>query len=1348
MKRLVVLPVLLLIFLVGNAGVQKPSPDNTNAGGPIYDRWGQAIDLGKLPPSVNRPVDFSNEVKPILESSCLNCHGPQSPGSGFRLDNRKDALKGGRFGVDIFPGASFKSPLIHYVASLVDGMEMPPQGHGEPLTERQIGLLRAWVDQGVPWTDERAPDATSAEKATAGGEKPNMTAALPPPLKRVIDFVNDVRPILASRCYSCHGANKQSDGLRWDVRELAFQGGISGPTILPGHSAKSRIIQFVSGIPADKLMPRAGDRLTDEEIGLLRAWIDQGAQWPEDYDPKKYSPSQGHWAYRPLVSPHLPTVKDKSWPRTPIDHFILAKLEEKGLKPSPPADKRTLFRRVTLNLTGLQPTPEEYRDFLGDDSPGAYARVVGRLLASPRYGERWARHWMDVVHYADSQGHDQDRPRENSWPYRDYLIRSFNQDKAYARFLEEQLAGDVLYPDDPAGIIATGFIVAGPFDESSMIFIVDDTLDKKQAQNLDRDDMLMTTMSTFLSTTVHCARCHDHKFDPISQTEYYNLQSVFAGIDRADRPYDPDPKIHLVRQPLLKKKMALEVKQKFLSDRVAATKNPEIDTLDVRIESLNTDLEGRAKLTDDETSPTLGYQSEVSPSTEKPKWVQVELEKSMPIDQIILVPVHLPDDPGFGFPARFRVDISNDASFTSFQTVADHSEADFHNPGATPYGIQIRGQMTHYIRVTALPAPAGVDYWLLALAELLAYAGAKNVAFGAKVTASDSTESQPEKFEIQPKWSRANLVNGYTSLVSLEYLGLAKESPKNGYLSEIASSSLTEKWVQVNLGKPIPIEQIRLLPAHPKENPDAPGFGFPLRFKIESFNQTDFTKRQALIDHVHLDFSNPGDRPVEFSGEFAPAQFVRVTATRLGPVTDGYAFALAELQIYSDGENVAAGAVVLALDSLDNDLWSKKALVDNYTSRLGIGEPVTAVKSAGRAGEIELQIEKLSVEREALVFSLADPALHAELDNLDQKLAEVKRQLAALPPSQMVYAATADFAPFNKFKPTKGIPRPVHRLGRGEITNSGELAIPGALSLVPGLDAHFDLEDPKDEAGRRAALAKWITSPKNVLTWRSIVNRIWHYQFGRGLVDTPNDFGHIASPPSHPELLDWLAVWFLENGSSMKKLHKMILTSSVYLQSSQDHPEFSKMDAENRYLWRMNRRRLDAESIRDSVLQASGKLDLTMGGPPVKPFDYQAPNPGATPLINYKTFDVDNPANFRRSVYRWVFRTRPDPFMEVLDSPDASELAATRNVSTTALQALAMWNNSFMVKQSEHLAARVAKEEAGSDLGAQITAAYWRVLCRPPTASETKDLVAYAARHGMANACRLIFNTNEYTFVN
>jgi hypothetical protein len=298
---------------------------------------------------------------------------------------------------------------------------------------------------------------------------------------------------------------------------------------------------------------------------------------------------------------------------------------------------------------------------------------------------------------------------------------------------------------------------------------------------------------------------------------------------------------------------------------------------------------------------------------------------------------------------------------------------------------------------------------------------------------------------------------------------------------------------------------------------------------------------------------------------------------------------------------------------------------------------------------------------------------------------------------------------------------------------------------VSGLEARFRLADPNSEGSRRVALARWISDPKNPLTWRSIVNRVWHYHFGKGIVETPNDFGRMGAQPTHPELLDWLAVSFQEHGGSLKWLHRLIATSAVYRQWSRHIPRFAAIDGDNRYLWRMNRTRLDAEEVRDAVLLAAGKLDRTMGGPSVKQFT-MSPGIHVTPVVDYTNFDVDRPGNYRRSVYSFVFRTLPDPLMEALDCPDSSQLTPARTVSVTPLQALAMLNNKFMVRMSEHLAARAAA--AGGELPAQISAVYHLALGREPAAKERTLLIEYAGKHGMANACRVILNSNEFMFVN
>jgi hypothetical protein len=352
-------------------------------------------------------------------------------------------------------------------------------------------------------------------------------------------------------------------------------------------------------------------------------------------------------------------------------------------------------------------------------------------------------------------------------------------------------------------------------------------------------------------------------------------------------------------------------------------------------------------------------------------------------------------------------------------------------------------------------------------------------------------------------------------------------------------------------------------------------------------------------------------------------------------------------------------------------------------------------------------------------------------------------ELAALPPPQTVFAASNSFKPDGNFKPAVK-PREVRLLRRGDIHQPQQEAVAGTISCLPDLESRFALEHPDDEGARRAALARWLVDPQNVLTWRSIANRVWHYHFDRGIVDTPNDLGAMGGQPSHPELLDWLAVELRDGGGSLKKLHRLIVCSATYRQSSQIDEERARVDADNRLLWRMNRTRLDAESIRDAVLQISGKLDLTMGGPSVKQF-VQSPGIHVTPNVDYLGFNVDDPANYRRSIYRFLFRTLPDPFMESLDCPDGSQLAPGRSASVTALQALAMLDDRFIIRQSEHTAARLT--QAAATPPEQIGELFRLVLLRDPAPAETAAWQAYAEQHGLANACRLMFNTNEFIFI-
>lgn len=952
---------------------------------------------------------------------------------------------------------------------------------------------------------------------------PALTLAADP---RKIDFTRDVQPIFTAHCVSCHGEKKQKAGLRLDRRPDAMLAKI----IKPGSGSESKLFQLVASKDVDERMPQDGKPLSPEQIAVLKAWIEQGSKWPSS-DPDQ-------WSLRPLNSPMVPIAPGVN----PIDAFVHAKLAEKGFSPATPADKRTSIRRLTFDLHGLPPTPEEIEAFVNDRSPDAYERLVNRLLASPRYGERWARHWMDIAHFAETHGHDQDAVRENAWPYRDYLIRSLNADKPYARFVQEQIAGDVLVRDDPSVIAALGFLAAGPWDESSQKDIRDDTIDKKAAQYIDRDDMITTVFTAIASTSIHCARCHDHKFDPIPQTEYYGLQAVFAGVDRANRAYDADPVVAKTRRELLTKKADI------VAGRFDLAKSQEA------VEAWEKQFGSRVS------------QWRLLKATATAKSSKVE-----------------PDRDG------------------SYRFTGPRPDKDTYTFTATTERP-----------ITALRLEVLID------------------------------DSLPHK-------------------------GPGRQDNGNLHLSE----------VRVKVGEtPIVIASA-----------------------FADFNQAGWEISRAIDGEPDTAW---GIYPAV--GKSHEAVFVlKQQIVRNSTIT-------VELDQLHGGGHLIGRARLSGTDDA--------APTVNVTP---IPPQITAILAVASAKRSESQRKELA----SYVL-----------------LAEIETQIAALPKPQMVYAATSDFETIGSFKPPKG-PRPVHMLRRGDITKPLEEVKSGTLSCVKG-PPPLSIADPANEAQRRAALAKWLTDRNNVLTWRSIVNRVWHYHFGRGIVATPNDFGRMGATPSHPELLDWLAIWFRDSGGSLKELHRLIVTSDTYKQSSAFNPEYARTDADNAFLWRMNRTRLDAESARDAILSVSGKLDNRMGGPSAQHF---ALSKGihVTPNVEYDKFDVDSPAARRRSVYRFIFRTLPDPFYEALDCPDASQFTPVRAASVTALQALAMMNDRFTVRYAEHFASRLHSEMM--DRPGQVARAYRLALGRAPSDRESKHLADYAEKHGMANACRLLLNCNEFLFV-
>ena len=968
-----------------------------------------------------------------------------------------------------------------------------------------------------------------------------------------VSFKDHVAPILRAKCVRCHGADARKGGLALDTAAHLAEGGDEGPAIEVGKPEESPLLEKISG--PKPTMPKGGKPLTDAEVAVIRRWIASGAGWPEGLvlEAPKADPADW-WAVKPLVRPAVPRVRAVGRMRTPIDAFLLQALEAKGLTFRVEADRPTLIRRLTFDLTGLPPTPEEIDAFVGDPSKDAYERLVDRLLASPAYGERWGRHWLDVAHYGDSHGYDKDKRRDRAWPYRDWVIGAFNNDLPYDRFITDQIAGDVLRAGDPNALIATGFVAAGPWDFVGHVELGEATLEKAKTRSLDRDDMVTNAITSFDSLTVGCARCHDHKFDPIPQKDYYRLQAVFAGVDRGERPFDLTD-VQARQAELGRKRAEASARRDALEARIRAKTSPELTALENRVTEL-----GRE------------YTAMVDPNA--------------PID-----------------------------------------------------------------------------------------------------------------------------------------------SPTNGYHSGIYSKPETPVWVQVDLGKRLPIDEIRIHPARPTDFTDSPGFGFPEVWRLEASDDPQFARPVVVMQEARSEGERVPDEPRIVRPTGLVARYVRMSADRLWKRSGDYVFALAELEVLSGGANAARGAAVGASDTIEAGRWSTKYLVDGFSSRHAL--PAADDPKALRKADLRFRIDTLEAERRRLSDSLIEPSLRIELQAVKDALKVLEREAAAIKPGLTVYAP----------KPLER-PRPIFVLGRGEVEKPGESVSAGALGCVPGLSADFAAAGD-DEGKRRAMLAVWVADPRNVLTWRSIVNRVWHYHFGRGIVDTPNDFGRNGSAPTHSALLDWLAVEFREGRKSLKDLHRLIVRSEAYRQASTDDPTARAVDADDRLLWRQNRRRLEAESLRDAVLAVSGRLDRRMGGPAYEPFRFKDDH---SPTYDHDDVaHATDPATFRRTVYRFAVRSVPDPFVECLDGADPNANVPVRNTTITPLQALALLNDPFMLVQATSFADSI--QAATADPAARIDLAYRRAFGRLPKADERQALTSYAERFGLARAFRLLLNANEFLFV-
>jgi len=798
--------------------------------------------------------------------------------------------------------------------------------------------------------------------------------------------------IIAANCVGCHGALIKNAGLDLRKRDTILKGGERGAAVSPGNPDLSRIYRQVAHLDEPHMPP--GRKLSGEDIDTLKTWIARGVPYEDILDQKDedaraalakledrpITPAERKWwAFQKVATPAPPVLQNKSWARNAVDQFLLASMEKKGLTPSPQTDKRSLARRAFLDLTGLPPTPSELKEFLDDQRPEAFDRLTDKLLDSPHYGERWARHWLDLVRFSDSGGFEYDRERDNAWRYRDYVIRAFNNDKPYDRFVKEQLAGDELYPDNVEARIATGYLRLG----------VENNIKTEQTRIDELDDIVVTTANSLLGVTVGCARCHNHKFDPIAQKDYYRMQAVFFGAKAEERP--------------------------------------------------------------------LGTAAELAKSKEATKAIE-EMQK----------------------PLR--------------------------------------------------------------------------------------------------KEMRA-------------------------------------------------VEQ-------------------PTRDKIVA------RRKAELPEYMRLALATPMEKR-------------------------------------TDGQKLNANQVEKTLEN---------------------------------------------IREEDLIAEMPPPA-RAKRELLQAQFDDLDRQKPKLETAMAMTEAGRD-APASYF------------LHRGNVGQKGSRMTPGVLSAA--FEGEWQFPAPPADAKssfRRAGFAEWVTSPDNPLTARVMVNRIWQNHFGEGIVRTPSNFGKMGERPTHPELLDYLATEFVQSGWSIKHIHRLIMKSSAYRMASDDIEANRKIDEDNKLVWRMPRRRVEGEVIRDAVLATAGTLDRGVGGPAVYPYiDPVLFQSSSKRSWNGKA--VNDPSTYRRSVYVFSKRTIPLPMLETFDRPDTMSSCGRRNRSTIAPQALILMNNEFIGTQAKHFAQRL-EAEAGADTTAQVKLAYELALSRQPRPDEIAKAVDFIQSypHGLVDFSHALFNINEFVYI-
>jgi hypothetical protein len=1069
---------------------------------------GLAQTLQAAPPA---SIDFDRDIEPIFKANCLKCHGSENTQAGLRLDSEAGVLKGGVSGVAIVQGHSADSLLVKRLLGATDAPRMPMGA--QPLGDYPINLIRAWIDHGT------FSQAASPARVAAGGDSSSPSApqnagvGVVPPARSSPGsspvFATEIRPILAARCYQCHGPDVQQNGLRLDSLQALLAGSETGKIVVPGSSEKSRLMRRLVALDRPQ-MPYGGPPLPADQIDLIRHWIDAGAQGPDSSAPLARTAPVKHWAYAPPVSPPLPPVKNAGWCRNPIDRFVLARLEHEGLSPSPEADRETLLRRASLDLIGLPPTLPEIDAFLADKSPNAYEKQVDRLLASPHYGERWARPWLDLARYADTDGYEKDL-RRTAWKYRDWVINTLNQDMSFREFTIEQIAGDMLPNPTDAQLIATGF-------NRNTLMNREGGIDPEEYHWYALLDRVNTTASVWLGITLGCAQCHNHKFDPFTQKDYYRFLAFFDNTDykilhlgQGENEED-EPKLELPTP-------AQETESKKLRAQIA-------------------DLETKLNTTTPELEAAQGdWESKL---------------KASQSDWLVLRPSHIASEGG----ATLR--LLQDGSIL----------ASGKNPHEDTYELTAstdRAGITG-VRIEVLPDPS------------LPKGGPGRDPDGNFFLSAFQVEAKP--------------ASGASAAQKITFKEAVADESQGGYEIENVLKGSKEGpvgWAIDPMGSGTPLARQAVLV------PDKPfGFEGGTVLAIELKHEMKFASRN--LGRFRLSVTTSAD-----------PKFVAEIPAHVRPI----------LEIAPAGRTED----------------QKKELAAAYRAISPLLQP-----DRDQMAKLKKQLDDLGIVT-AMVMR--------EKQSYDHPSTFVHTRGAFLSPADKVYAD-----------------------------------VPSALGHLS-----------EDEMPNRLGLARWLVDDSNPLTARVTVNRFWETLFGHGIVETSEDFGSQGDPPTHPELLDWLATEFMSDGWDQKKILRLIVTSATYRQSSDVTPQLEERDPYNKLLARGPRFRVEAETVRDIALEASGLLSSKIGGPSVFPYQPE----GVWDLVynDDKWVMSKGEDRYRRGIYTFVRRSAPYPSMMTFDAP-SREFCVVRRVRTnTPLQALTALNDPAFFEAAQALG-RIMTEDAGS----------------------------------------------------